>query len=223
MGTTERHSMSEEPVVRVVRKTEQFNPLLQRVVLGKSKRSTYALPTNQFVYGKPNIHDGEGCAEVLSTWVEHHANPDSVPGRDFMALNKKATISKMTTPADVTAFRKAHDIRLKRGDTMSFTSGKVILPSDMDPAHCYGRANRPSTPIADVIQNAYECDWVDHQMHRRAAKEQQDQAALEKMRNPDTAASRGHAIARQKKPPPREPFVMSKFKNVKARTNFPSL
>jgi len=210
-----------EPVVRVVRKSEQHNPLLQRVVLGKSKRSTYNLPQNTFVYGKPNIHDGEGCAEVLSTWVEHHANPDAVPGRDFMALNKRATISKMTTPADVTAFRKAHDIRLKRGDTMSYSSGKVILPSDMDPAHCYGRANRPSTPIADVIQSAYECDWVDHQMHRRAAKEQQDTAALEKMRNPDTAASRGHAIARQQQPPPKDPFIMKKFQGVKARTHFP--
>merc|ERR1712193_483286 len=148
-----------DPVVRVVRRTEQHNPILQRIELGKSRRSTYALLDEGFVFGRPNIHDGEGAVEVLSTWVEHHANPDSVPGRDFMALNKKATISKMTTPADVTAFRKAHDIRLKRGDTMSFASGRVILPSDMDPAHCYGRANRPSTPIADVIQNAYECDW----------------------------------------------------------------
>jgi hypothetical protein len=211
----------QEPVVRVVRKTEASNPLLQKAQLGKSKRSTYNLPQNQFVYGKPNIHDGEGCAEVLSTWSEHHANPDSQPGRDFMALNKRATISKMTTPQDVTAFRKAHDIRLQRGDTMSFSGGKVVLPSDMDPAHCYGRSNRPSTPIADVIQSAYECDWVDHQMHRRAAKEQQDMAALDKMRNPDTAASRGHAIARQQQPPQQQPFIMSKFKNVKARTNFP--
>merc|ERR1712153_194598 len=93
MGKEYRSNMGDsEPVVRVVRKTEAFNPLLQRVVLGKSKRSTYGLPQNQFVYGKPNIHDGEGCAEVLSTWVEHHANPDSLPGRDFMALNKRATI-----------------------------------------------------------------------------------------------------------------------------------
>jgi hypothetical protein len=43
---------------------------------------------------------------VLATWVEHHANPDSVPGRDFMALNKRATISKMVSAKDVTAFRK---------------------------------------------------------------------------------------------------------------------
>merc|ERR1712100_820059 len=199
----------------------EHNPLLQRVVLGKSKRSTYNLPYNNFVYGKPNIHDGEGCAEVLSTWVEHHANPDSVPGRDFMALNKRATISKMTTPADVTAFRKAHDIRLKRGDTMSYSSGKVILPSDMDPAHCYGRANRPSTPIADVIQSAYENDWVDEQMKRREEKERQDKAALEKMRNPDTAASRGHAIARQPQAEEKEPFAMQKFKNVQPRTMIP--
>merc|ERR1712028_209150 len=97
MGIRAINMGDSEPVVRVVRKTEAFNPLLQRVVLGKSKRSTYGLPQNQFVYGKPNIHDGEGCAEVLSTWVEHHANPDSLPGRDFMALNKRATISKMTT------------------------------------------------------------------------------------------------------------------------------
>ena len=45
---------------------------------------------------------------VLATWVEHHANPDSVPGRDFMALNKRATISKMVTAKDVTAFRKVN-------------------------------------------------------------------------------------------------------------------
>jgi hypothetical protein len=210
-----------EPVVRVVRKTEASNPLLQRVVLGKSKRSTYSLPSAEFVYGNANQQDSEGCAEVLSTWVEHHANPDSVPGRDFMALNKRATISKMTTATDVTAFRKAHDIRLKRGDTMNYSSSCRALPSDINPSHVYGKPNRPSTPIADVVQAAYECDWVDQQMHRRAAKEQQDKQALEKMRNPDTAASRGHAIARQIKPPTKQPFIMKKFKNVGARTHFP--
>merc|ERR1711939_46281 len=180
-----------DPVVRVVRKTEQHNPLLQRTALGKSRRSTYELPDEGFVFGRPNIYDGEGSAEVLSTWVEHHANPDSVPERDFMALNKRATISKS------------------------------ILPSDVDPAHTYGRANRPSTPIADVIQSAYENDWVDEQMKRREEKERQDKAALEKMRNPDTAASRGHAIARQPQAPEKEPFTMKKFKNVKARTMIP--
>merc|ERR1719321_2304296 len=160
-----------DPVVRVVRKTEQHNPLLQRTALGKSRRSTYELPDEGFVFGRPSIHDGEGSAEVLSTWVEHHANPDSVPGRDFMALNKRATISKMVSAKDVTAFRKAHDIRLKRGDTMQYSSSRNILPSDVDPAHTYGRANRPSTPIADVIQSAYENDWVDEQMKRREEKE----------------------------------------------------
>merc|ERR1712227_231626 len=210
-----------DPVVRVVRKTEQHNPLLQRLELGKSRRTTYEVPQDGFVYGRPNIHDGEGANEVLSTWVEHHANPDSVPGRDFMALNKRATISKMVSAKDVTAFRKAHDIRLKRGDTMAFAGGRNILPSDVDPAHTYGRANRPSTPIADVIQSAYENDWVDEQMKRREEKERQDMAALEKMRNPDTAASRGHAIARQPKAEEREPFTMKKFKNVKPRTMIP--
>ena len=80
---------------------------------------------------------------------------------------------------------------------MAYSNSRNILPSDVDPAHTYGRANRPSTPIADVIQSAYENDWVDEQMKRREEKERQDKAALEKMRNPDTAASRGHAIARQ--------------------------
>jgi len=47
---------------------------------------------------------------------------------------------------------QAHDIRLKRGDTMAYSNSRNILPSDVDPAHTYGRANRPSTPVADVIQ-----------------------------------------------------------------------
>jgi len=210
-----------DPVVRVVRKTESYNPVLQRVELGKCRRSCYNLPSEEFVYGRPNIHDGEGSAEVLSTWVEHHANPDSVPGRDFMALNKRATISKMVSAKDVTAFRKAHDIRLKRGDTMAYSNSRNILPSDVDPAHTYGRANRPSTPIADVVQAAYENDWVDEQMHRREEKERQDKAAMEKMRNPDTAASRGHAIARQPKEAEKPKFTMKKFANVQPRTRLP--
>ena len=86
-----------DPVVRVVRKTEQHNPLLQvfayvcvrcgflrcvhvqrssrfaelpafivilqRVELGKSKNSTYDIPNEGFVFGRPNIHDGEGASE----------------------------------------------------------------------------------------------------------------------------------------------------------------
>merc|ERR1712100_922341 len=106
MGGCRQPPQMTDPVVRVVRKTEQTNPILQRLELGKSRRSTYELPDDGFVFGRPNIHDGEGSAEVLSTWVEHHANPDSVPGRDFMALNKRATISKMVSAKDVTAFRK---------------------------------------------------------------------------------------------------------------------
>ena len=71
------------------------------------------------------------------------------------------------------------------------------------------------------VQSAYENDWVDEQMKRREEKERQDKAALEKMRNPDTAASRGHAIARQPQPEEKEPFTMQKFKNVQPRTMIP--
>jgi len=58
-------------------------------------------------------------------------------------------------------------------------------------------------------------------MKRREEKERQDKAALEKMRNPDTAASRGHAIARQPQMEEKEPFTMQKFKNVQPRTMIP--
>jgi len=65
--------------------------LWQRTELGKSKCSTYDIPNEGFVFGRPNIHDGEGASEgECSLWhqraLKNNAICGAIPHREAAGL-----------------------------------------------------------------------------------------------------------------------------------------
>merc|ERR1712028_281676 len=81
------------------------NQMLVRSELGKSKRSTFDLPTNpDHAYGVPLRRDEEGCGKVISSWQNHEGARCTDLGTNFTAVNKNAINAGATTAADTKTF-----------------------------------------------------------------------------------------------------------------------
>ena len=50
---------------------------------------------------------------VVGSWQEHAPAPESIPGRDFMKLNKASVSHGAVNSKEMTTFRQTHDARLK--------------------------------------------------------------------------------------------------------------
>ena len=68
-----------------------------------------------------------------------------------MQTNKIALKQKATNSRAQTAFRRTFNNNLPRLQH-KFADGRMYLPEE---EFCYGRKNRPSTPVGDVVSNYY--------------------------------------------------------------------
>eukprot|EP00695_Tsukubamonas_globosa_P000368 TRINITY_DN1266_c0_g1_i1.p1 TRINITY_DN1266_c0_g1~~TRINITY_DN1266_c0_g1_i1.p1 ORF type:complete len:235 (-),score=54.70 TRINITY_DN1266_c0_g1_i1:52-684(-) len=196
------------------------NPVLVEPEVGKTKRSVYDLPSTDFTFGKKLQRDPEGAGEVILTWKEHEPNPDAVPGRDFVALNRHSAMEKISTAKGITEYRKTHDARLPTGHDAR--NGKsTVLPSDRNIDHSYGIRTRPSTPVGDLIQSRYQMDWYNQQME----KEEAERAAIEASKSRDFHTRSTVLLQRSRSVSPSkskaESFRMKQFENVPPKVVFP--
>jgi hypothetical protein len=129
------------------------NYLILKDDVGKSKPTTRDLPDNTFAYGKPDSYKQEGVGVITSSWLYHQgqSGDESHNPRDFKKLNKFAVVGGMVTSKDNYAWRKTHDARIPFGLNALKQRG-VSLPNE---TFCYGRANRPQTPVKGILLNAY--------------------------------------------------------------------
>ena len=116
------------------------NLMLVRSELGKSKRSTYDLPTDPgHAYGVPLRRDEEGCGVVISSWKNHDGKRITELGTNFAAVNRNAMKAGAVTAQDIKEYRSLNpDVRIKTKELRQPAS----LPSDADSAHTYGRKVR---------------------------------------------------------------------------------
>ena len=65
------------------------NILLLKDDVGKSKPSTFRLPPQGFVYGKPDSKDQDGADKLTSSWLYHNNSHNPTKGEiDFRKVNK---------------------------------------------------------------------------------------------------------------------------------------
>jgi len=77
----------------------------------------------------------------MLNWQEHKPNPDAVPDRDFVKLNKMSLKNKVIKCHDVYKYRLTHDARKDSGK--NFQENKSYpLPSDADKKYTYGMKTR---------------------------------------------------------------------------------
>ncbi|CAE7744476.1 cfap77 [Symbiodinium sp. CCMP2592] len=118
----------------------------------------YTLPPDNHAYGRACPRDPQGAREVLSAWVPHH--PTAAPqdlAQDFRAINKSAAKKGVRTVKQMTAFRKAVDIRLHPRAVEG--ARRVAARDAVDTSATYGRANLPSTPMQDVLKGAFASEF----------------------------------------------------------------
>mmetsp|Transcript_21164 Transcript_21164/g.49255 ORF Transcript_21164/g.49255 Transcript_21164/m.49255 type:complete len:230 (+) Transcript_21164:75-764(+) len=134
------------------------NPVIAKDDVGRAKHSTYSLPPDTHAYGRALPRDPEGAREVLSLWVPHH--PTAAPqdlAQDFRAINKCAAKKGVRTVKQMSAFRRAVDIRLNPRLPEGVAPGHRGTPRDAKAT--YGRANLPSTPMQDVLKGAFATEF----------------------------------------------------------------
>lgn len=209
------------------------NCLLVRRPLGRVKPSTYALPGEDFVYGRKDIGDEEGAREVVGSWRQHKANPESIPGRDFVRSNKYAVVNGCTTSKSMAGFRKANDIRKNKKKTRKPIAAlqnrnnqhivdKISTVQSRDASvgvsavPTYGRPSKPSTPIINLITNSYQRNWIVNQHSTKAnVQKTKKTRAWKYSAAQHTKASIGHT--KQAAPAPKARFKLAQFKNVPSK------
>lgn len=185
------------------------------------KATTYALPSESFTYGRRDQLEEEGVKEVVNSWQHHTPPAESIPGRDFVKLNRSAVVKGAVSSKDIAHFRTTHDARLKTGATLTKAS-----PKKHDPNFTFGKPSKPSTPIHDVLNNTFQRNAIiaaqRAQAFRDAQREAEENAKAGKFgQSQHTRASLGHMKIRA--PPAREPFKLEKFKNVGPRIGYQGL
>merc|ERR1712139_129488 len=166
--------------------------------VGKARPSCYDLPGEEFAYGRPDNPDFEGAREVTMQWVSHTPRARMVESvQDFRKLNKMAIGVKACTAGAVAKHRASNNLPLSARSSYTGPAPKVI-PSDVVPAFTYGKATRPSTPIASVVSYQYSSEFEDDismQYEYLRMKKEYD-AQIRKI--PITKATRGHASSFRK-------------------------
>jgi len=130
---------------------KRSNMLLVRDDVGKSKPTTRNLPQPSFVFGKPELLPTRETAQDLTTkWQLHtKSHITSQDPRDFKKLNKMSLKSGSVNARDQYKYRASHDARIPFG---LVEDKPVMLPGD---EFCYGKRNRPQTPVTGIIANHY--------------------------------------------------------------------
>eukprot|EP00891_Asterochloris_glomerata_P002893 jgi/Astpho2/2893/Aster-x0546 len=171
---------TEEPWFGKSRASMNTNVLIQHVDSGKIKRTTFATPPEDKVFGASRPQDPEGAREVIGIWKEHRPNPFAQPGPDFMAMNKKAALSGLTKSHQQHTFRQSHPVSQRVGLAASHVSAPK-LPSDRQADFTYGKpstyksmeeirvAGLENPVMKHLIQGAYGWQWM--QMNDARAQE----------------------------------------------------
>ena len=150
------------------------NVLLARDDVGRAKDTCVRLPPADFVYGKSEMKDLANVGELTTNWIEK-GKSRTVEKRyvDYTKLNKAATqalksgannkdalnarvsIDFLTFKASL---KQEEKFRVSRAGPrrVGYISG--IMQKNMSENTCFGKANRPSTPIQGVISGSYMAD-----------------------------------------------------------------
>eukprot|EP00462_Mataza_sp_D1_P004465 CAMPEP_0175101830 /NCGR_PEP_ID=MMETSP0086_2-20121207/8056_1 /TAXON_ID=136419 /ORGANISM="Unknown Unknown, Strain D1" /LENGTH=258 /DNA_ID=CAMNT_0016376487 /DNA_START=50 /DNA_END=826 /DNA_ORIENTATION=+ len=201
---------------REVAQHKKTNHLLVYPQLGKVKPSTYNLPGPDFTYGWTDDANEEGAGQVVGSWKSHHAAPDALQGRDFVRLNKYAAVNGCTTAKNVSAYRRANDIRVGQG-AISGSRGKSKEKLYFPNADTiFGRPSAAKSSFSEVLNNSYQRRWIEEQRASRTAAVIQKRQ-LKYARASHTRASLGHTKVIAPETDKLANFRLKQFQDIPSR------
>lgn len=191
---------------------KRTNVLLVNRPLGKVVPATRTLPGPGHTYGFVDLHDDEGAGDVLGSWQAHRRGTEEPPGKDFVRLNKYASMSGAVTAKNVATFRRVNDIR--QGERAVPTSADGVYFPDSNTV--FGRPSPDSAPIQDLITNAYQRRYIAEQRVARAQRAKSQTISNKTYaRSQHTKASLGHT--KVPAPEPKPMFKLKQFQDVPSR------
>ncbi|KAI9350338.1 hypothetical protein BDR26DRAFT_915233 [Obelidium mucronatum] len=179
------------------------NPLLVKDSVGKTRPTVFDLPGDDHIYGKKVDRNPEECAaQVLQHWNVKATSKHAVPALDYITMNRNTAKQGILSPRAIRDYRKEHPVRMKIGDHNLFGSDGVgaagangealtsaearkmkllgTLPHDNDPNFVYGMPTRPSTPVAYLMTDKYQREWIAQEVKRNAMSTQHEKKRLKK-------------------------------------------
>ncbi|KAJ3199230.1 hypothetical protein HDU82_000618, partial [Entophlyctis luteolus] len=191
------------------------NPLLVKDSVGKTRPTVFDLPGNDHIYGKKVERNPEECAaQVLQHWNVKATSKHAVPALDYITMNRNTAKQGILSPHEIRRYRKEHPVRMRIGDHNLFGSDsgggglknengepltstearklKLLgsLPHDNDPNFVYGMPTRPSTPVAYLMTDKYQREWIAGEAKRNLTIAQQQKDRLKKNIQTSPAAVR---------------------------------
>ena len=146
----------------------------------------------------------------MLNWVAFKPNNAEQPPRNFVRLNRDATVAGCVNATQATRYRDDHDARIVPASANARKArddAQLCLHE-----RTFGKKSDKPTPVGNVVANAYQADWM-----RKATKILEENPNKPKGALPlpvPTKASLGQAQAARKFAPPKKVFVLKRFQNI---------
>ena len=157
---------------------------------------------------------------VLTKWHTAQASQMHVEmPRDFVALNRAASVAGCRNAKEATQYRTTHDLRVV--PPVVVRSDEAFYASLAE--RTFGKPGGPSTPVHKIMNHGFALDYVEKQLVEMRAKEGAHHELATSKSSATTKAAIGHATGRNKKLTRDLPtFTMKMFQNVPARLVLPT-
>jgi hypothetical protein len=153
---------------------------------------------------------------VVLNWIGFKPNAAAQPPRNFVKLNRDATVAGCVNATEATKFRDTHDARIIPG------SGRARKARQDAAMHLelrtFGKPSDVPTPVSNIISNAYQAEWV-----KKASKIMETNPVKPKGALPlpvPTKASLGQAQSARKFAPTKKVFVLKRFQNIPGKMTY---
>ncbi|KAJ1340612.1 hypothetical protein BSLG_004706 [Batrachochytrium salamandrivorans] len=208
------------------------NTLLVKHEVGKTRTTVYDLPSDDHVYGKRVERDPlENTALVVQHWNVNATTQQAIPALDYITMNRNSAKQGIISPKSIRDFRETYPVRIKVGNhalygDKSGSQGSISqrargpLPSDTNHAFTYGKPTRSSTPVARLMTDQYQREWLKQLNDKQEEQESLQKAKAIKKMSAKKYVPREPVVAKPKLMVEKDTktlFKLSKFKNVPSK------
>ncbi|KAH6562380.1 hypothetical protein BASA62_009224 [Batrachochytrium salamandrivorans] len=176
------------------------NTLLVKHEVGKTRTTVYDLPSDDHVYGKRVERDPLENTALVQHWNVNATTQQAIPALDYITMNRNSA---------------------KQGSQGSISQrARGPLPSDTNHAFTYGKPTRSSTPVARLMTDQYQREWLKQLNDKQEEQESLQKAKAIKKMSAKKYVPREPVVAKPKLMVEKDTktlFKLSKFKNVPSK------
>ena len=199
------------------------NPLLVKDDVGRAKPSTFTLPSNEFIYGRPDKKDPEDAKALTTSWQHHSKSNPKEANKDYLRMNKKSISNGISSVKALNDYQKQNEIRKEAKSSIKHSSVAREGRHSIEVVH--GKINRPSTPIGGVLTNAYGSIAEEETKHLYEIEgmKRAEQGKRKAVKLTRSSVKQAEFIKQKaaKEVDQSAQFKLKRFKNVEARVPLP--